>query len=144
MVACVQSKADGLNLGCDHIAEQFAALGLSEVRQSFTLRRVGALVHDKHGFGREGIAEGIAKRGARADHGSNAQSIERNVLPSAFLHVPRQDSFFASQVDLRIGEARTGVNVRGTRLDVFTGDVPGWLGRPRARGQSDQSPREKE
>src|SRR2546430_10094792 len=53
---------------------QLAGLRLSEVCQRFTLSRGGALVHDEHRFGRQGVAEFVAQGGACTHDGGNAQS----------------------------------------------------------------------
>src|SRR5690242_8310977 len=143
-MARVHCKADGLNFSCHHVAEEFPGLRLGKIHQSLTLGSAGALIHNQNGLRRERVTESVTERSASTHDRGNAQSIESNVLPSAFLYVPRKDSLFAGEVDLRIGEARTGVNVRRPRFDVFARDMRGRLGRPRARGQSDQSPREKE
>src|SRR5690349_14225727 len=133
-MARVHCKADGLNFSCHHVAEELPGLRLGKIHESLTLGSAGALIDNQNGLRRERVTESVTERGASTHDRGNAQSIEPDVLPSAFFHVPRQDGLFASQVNLRIGEARTSVNVRGPRLDVFASDVPGWLGRPHASG----------
>ncbi len=115
----IDGEADGLRLGGDYVAEKLAGLGLREMHERGTLGRISALVHDQYGFGGQGIAEGIAERGARAHHRGYVQVIQRNVFPRAFIHVPSEDCFLAGQVDFGIREARAGIDVRRSRLDVF-------------------------
>src|SRR5207302_8183136 len=93
----IDGEADGLRIGGDYVAEKLAGLRLREMHERGKLGRISALVHDQYGFGGQGIAEGIAERGARAHHRGYVQVIQRNVFPRAFIHVPSEDCFLAGQ-----------------------------------------------
>src|SRR5712692_3868817 len=115
-------KADRRFLDADHVLKQVAGHGTRKISKRLLLPAGRSLVHDQDRFGRIGIMIWVTQGGARLHHSHQGQAVELDTLPTAFLDSPRQNGLVARQPDFRVGEARAGVNVRASHLNVISAD----------------------
>ena len=97
------------------------------------------LVDEQFRARRERAAIGIAQRVVGANHGYDAQAVERDAFKCAAVHVPRENRFLAREIGFRIRNARAGVHVGRARLHVFARHVIAAgrrIARRRIRGSS--------
>ena len=96
---------------------------LRELNQRLLLRGAGARVKDHYRASGQGVRIGIAERGAGQYHANHVKSVERDTAPRARVDVPGEHGLLAGQSNLRIGEARAGIDIGGAKFGVVAGQV---------------------
>jgi hypothetical protein len=126
--AGISAKRNRSLAGRDNVVQQASGLRLREGDERGLLRFSGVGIDEENGFRGKRVSERIAECGAGAHDGDDSEAGERNAVPLAVSDLPGEDGILAGEADLRIGEARAGVNVGIAKFHVVSGNAVRGLG----------------
>src|SRR5579883_557085 len=101
----------------DNVAKELTTLLLGKCKEGLFLCVVGPLIDDQDRFTSARLRR--AERITGGQDGDDAKPIERDLVPLAFVDFPGHDGVLAAEVDVSVGEARTGPHIDGPGFDVL-------------------------
>ena len=109
-----------------HIGQKLTAHLSSEALEGEALLAIGAFIDNENGLDGINFRRNIAQSSAGMDDAHHGQAVQIHALPRTFFDFPAHHGQVAGKPDFGVCEARSCVDVRGARFNIFTAKLSCW------------------